>query len=167
MMRTMMVSFLLLSVACLVGCGAQSNTPAAAEAGHEEHVHPTEGPHGGSIVELGTEERHAELVHDQQSGEVTVYFLDSSAKLASPIDATQVTINLRHDGRAEQFTLAAAPVEGEVEGMSSRFVSTDKELAEDLDHSEAHGQLVAVIGGKQYRGNIEHDHGHDHVGEQH
>jgi hypothetical protein len=118
---------------------------------------------------LGTEEYHAELAHDEQTGQVAVYFLDSSAKLATPIDAPEVKINLRHDGRAEQFTLTAVPAEGDAQGTSSRFVSTDKQLAQDLDQAAAHGQLVAMIGGKQYRGDIEHDHNHgdDHSHDDH
>ena len=54
--------------------------PAASAHEHDEHAHAHEGPHHGSIVELGNEEYHAEIVHDDATGTVTVYLLDSSAK---------------------------------------------------------------------------------------
>jgi len=100
------------------------------------------------------------MVHDDAAGTVTVYVLDSAAKTAVPIDAAEVTINLKHEGRGEQFKLAAAPEAGDPAGRSSRFVSSDAELAEDLDREEAAPQLVMTINGKQFRGAIEH--GHDH-----
>ncbi len=65
------------------------------------HDHPAEGPHHGSLIELGNEEYHAELVHDAEN--VTVYILDSSASTATPIEAPELTINLMHDGKPAQF----------------------------------------------------------------
>jgi hypothetical protein len=130
----------------------------AAEAGHE---HATEGPHGGSLIELGNEEYHAELVHDDAAGAVTIYVLDSSAKASVPIDAADVTINLKHEGRGEQFKLAASPDPSDPAGKASRFVSTEAELAADLDHEGAEPQLVMTVNGKPYRAAIEHHHGHE------
>jgi pyoverdine/dityrosine biosynthesis protein Dit1 len=73
----------------------------------EIHEHPSEGPHHGSLIELGKEEFHAELVHDDKS--VTIYVLDSAAKNFVPADASEVVINVLHDGKPEQLKLAAAP----------------------------------------------------------
>lgn len=155
--------------ACLVlaGCGkgpsgVETSSPPATV---ESHEHPTEGPHHGSLIELGNEEYHAELVHDEQAGTITVYILNSSAKRAVPIDATELTVNLSHDGQAEQFGLTASPESSDPPGQSSRFTSSDVELAEELDHEGAQAQLVASINGKQFRGNISHD--HDHEGHEH
>lgn len=132
------------------------------------HAHPSEGLHGGSLIELGNEEYHAELVHDEKVGSVTVYLLDSAAKNMIPIEAAELTVNLSHDGNAEQFTLAAKPDTGDPTGKSSRFVSTDAELAGELDHEGVKAQLVASINGKQFRGDIQHDHeGHDYEGHGH
>ncbi|MCO6042729.1 hypothetical protein NG895_02305 [Aeoliella sp. ICT_H6.2] len=139
--------------------GVETSAPPATV---DAHNHPTEGPHHGSLIELGNEEYHAELVHDEQSGSVTIYVLDSAAKASVPIDAKELTINLSHDGQAEQFTLTADPDSGDPQGMASRFVSSDAELAEELDHDHAEAQLVLNIDGKQYRGAVHHDHeGHD------
>jgi hypothetical protein len=122
-----------------------------------------EGPHGGGLIELGNEEYHAELVHDDAAGTVTIYVLDSTATTSVPIDAAEITINLKHEGRGEQFKVAASADASDPTGKSSRFVSTDAELAEDLDHEGADAQLVMMINGKQYRGAVEHD--HDQEGE--
>lgn len=165
MCRHTICAFMLIALGTvsLSGCdsGSGSGPQAAGDHGHD-HAHPSQGPHGGSIIELGTDDFHAELVHDDDAGSVTVYFLDASAKLAAPIDAGEVSVNLRHDGQAEQFKLAASPAEGDPQGKSSQFASSQKDLAKDLDQSDARGQLVVTIGGKQYRGNIEHGHDHGH-----
>jgi len=181
-MRCIVKILSLVAMISFLGCGSATEAPtASSQAGHEEHDedghddehgdgdehghdqggHPEEGPHHGSLIELGNEEYHAELVHDDASGTVTIYLLDSSAKLSVPIDATSVFVNLSHDGNAEQFELVASPQSADLSGKSSRFVSTDAELAEDLDHEGAEAKLVVTIGGKQYRGTIEHDHEHD------
>lgn len=162
----MIARFCNLSITTLVvgltmaGCtSADKEQPADAghfEAGHDEHA--TEGPHGGSLIELGNEEYHAELVHDDAAGTVTIYVLDSAAKASVPIDATDVTINLKRDGQGEQFKLAASADQSDPSGKSSRFVSSDAELATGLDQEGAAPQLVITINGKQYRGAIEHEH---------
>ena len=162
-MRNMFLCLLSTCCVVLVGCGQSSCD--GVDCGHEHnpvslHFHPTEGPHQGELVELGNEEYHAELVHDDAAGIVTAYVLDSSAKLAVPISATEILVNLSHDGHAEQFALAASPQSSDPSGKSSRFVSTNAELAEDLDNDAVTAQLVVKIRGKQYRGAI--GHGHDH-----
>jgi hypothetical protein len=127
----------------------------------EIHEHPSEGPHHGSLIELGKEEFHAELVHDERS--VTIYVLDSTGKNAVPIDAGEVLINLLHDGKPEQFKLPAMPEESDPSGKSSRFVSNDPELVSHLDAEAASPKLSISINGKSYRGAITHDHEHAHA----
>ncbi len=132
------------------------------------HAHPSEGPHHGTLVELGNEEYHAEVVHDEQS--VTVYILDASATKAVAIDAAELTINLTHDGSPEQFKLAASPDEADPAGKSSRFSLTDAELVGHLDDDAAAPKLMVTIDGTPFRGEIKHDHdhaGHDHAGHDH
>ena len=132
---------------------------------HAGHARPTEGPHHGDLIELGNEEYHAEILHDEDAGTVTIYVLDGAATKQIPIDATEVTINAKHDGKPEQFTLAASPDANDPQGKSSRFVSNDEELAHHLDEEGAEPRLVLSINGKSYRGTISHDHdheGHDH-----
>jgi hypothetical protein len=155
-------------VALLMGIGlftaGCSSKPAeqVAEAGHDEHEHPTSGPHGGELIELGNEEYHAELVH---KSEAIVYLLDGSAKTAVSIDAPDVVLNLSHDGESEQFRLAASPDANDPQGKASKFTSNDGDLVADLNEGHAEVQLVVAVSGTQYRGTLAHDHeeeGHDH-----
>ncbi|WP_425399231.1 hypothetical protein [Aeoliella sp.] len=161
-----------IALLALSGCGKSTDNSAsetsAPPATVDTHNHPTEGPHHGGLIELGNEEYHAELVHDEAGGSVTIYLLDSAAKSAVPIKTAELTVNLTHDGQAEQFKLTAKPDAGDPSGTSSRFVSTDAELAEELDHEGVKAQLVVSIGGKQFRGEISHDHDHEeHADEEH
>ncbi len=164
------------------GCGTAATEPAggaadsaaATDSGHDHeghdheghdhggHSHDHVGPHEGHVVELGGDEFHAEFVHDEEAGTVTVYVLDGAAKETVAIEATEISINLKHDGQGEQFKLAASPDAGDADGKSSRFISNDAELGDDLHHEGAEAQLVLQIAGKAYRGKIEHDHDHDH-----
>ena len=130
---------------------------------HGDHAHPSEGPHHGDLVELGNEEYHAEVVHNDDAGTVEIYILDGSATKQVAIEATELTINITHDGKPEQFTLTAKPDERDEAGKSSRFFSDDKELAAHLDEEESQPKLVVKIDGKSFRGEISHSHGHaDH-----
>ena len=133
--------------------------------GHDEHGHPTEGPHHGVLVELGNEEYHAEVTHDDATGTVTVYLLDASAEKTVTSDATEITINVKHGDKPEQFKLSAQPQDGEPAGQSSRYSLTDKELAEHLHEEGTAPRISLMIGGKPFSGAIPHeDHaGHDHA----
>lgn len=166
-----------LAAVLLAGCNEQGTKPSVGgktsqvitdgspeTGGHVEHAHPSEGPHHGDLVELGNEEFHAELVHGD-GGSVTVYILDSAAKAAVPVDATELTINITHDGNAEQFQLPADRETADPEGKSSRFSLKNEELASDLDSHDAVAKLVVMINGKSYNGKIAHNHDaeHNHV----
>lgn len=125
------------------------------------HEHPDKGPHGGELIELGDEEYHAELVHRQKAGTVTIHVLDSAAEFAVATEAPDATINLKAKGKPRQFKLAAKPMMSDPKGAASRFVSMDKELGALLEDEKAEARLRIVIKGKTYVGKIEHHH-HDH-----
>ncbi|APZ92768.1 hypothetical protein [Fuerstiella marisgermanici] len=175
-----LVSLLLLPMAlCIAGCAdtADDNSapvtdlpPATVDDhdGHDHgtHDHPSEGPHHGELVELGDDQYHGEVVHNEETGGVTVYILDGSATKQVAIDAADVRINVKHGDKPEQFKLAAKPDDGDEDGKSSRFASANKELGTLLDADGAAPQLVVKIDGKSYRGSISHSHdheGHDHA----
>lgn len=162
----------------LTGCGtapdsgtAASKSSAAATAhddhdhdhGHDhDHDHPAEGPHHGQLIELGNDAYHAEIVH-AEGGAVTVYMLDGRAKNAAPIAATEVTINLVHEGKAEQFKLPASPDTSDPDGKSSRFATQADDLGKGLDAEGSTARLVVTIDGKQYTGKIAHQHAGKHT----
>ena len=143
------------------GCGSKP-AEQAAESGHEEHEHPSAGPHGGELIELGNEEYHAEIVHEN---EAVVYLLDGAAKSAVAIDAPEMVLNLSHDGKAEQFKLSPSRDAQDPQGKASRFTANDPELVADLKEGHAEVQLVVTINGTQFRGKLEHE--HEGEGEEH
>jgi hypothetical protein len=150
----------LLALLSLVGCGSPAaNAPPAEEAHEHEHEHAA-GPHGGAIIELG--EYHGELVHDDAAGTVTVYVLDGAATANVPVDSKEASINITREGLGKQFALAASPVEGETDGKTSRFVSSDAELANEQVNPAAAAVFDITIGEQQFRGMVEHAHEHDH-----
>jgi hypothetical protein len=162
-------------MACLVvayGCGQQPAKEKAGETAHEHdhgHDHEMEGPHGGHIIELGTEDHHAELTHDDASQKVAVYILGSDAKTANPIKAESVTINVSEDGQPTQYVLPAVPQAGETDGNTSYFELVSEPLNKVVSgKSEAkstQARLSLTINDKPFVGMIEtsaHDHDHDH-----
>jgi hypothetical protein len=157
---------LMMGLTLTLGCNSDNGPPAVPETtsagNHAKHDHPSTGPHGGDLIELGSEDYHAELTHDS---EVIVHLLDGSAKAAAATDATEVTINVRQDGKAEQYRLPASPAAEDPEGKSSQFTSDNAQLLAAFDAHEAEIQLVVMINGKQYRGGLADGHGgegHDH-----
>ena len=150
-----------------LGCAPEDTGPnpdlAALEA--EANVHPTEGPHHGSLIELGDEEYHAELIHDADAGTVTIYLLDDLAEESAYTDAKEVTITLSHEGEEKTFVLPAAPADDDDEGMTSQFVSTEAALGEELDHDHDDVKLMIDVDGRSFTGDVAHsveDHDHDH-----
>lgn len=161
------------------GCGSSTPTPKggsaakpAVEEGHKEGdghahegaAHAEEGPHHGHLIELGKEEYHAELTHDEASKTVTVYLLDGAAKSAVPIADAEITMNLVVAEKPAQFKLTAKPQEGDPEGQASRFSLTDETLLEALEAPKTTGRLNLTIKGKEFVGTVEH---HDHGEEKH
>ena len=129
-----------------------------------EHAHPEKGPHGGPLLELGEEEYHVEVMLDEKTDTLTLYVLDGEAKAAVAIDAKEALINLKHDGKAEQFKLKAAPLKSDAKGMASCFKLKSEELMEDLHHKNANPRLTLKIKGKSYTAKLalkdDHDHKH-------
>lgn len=157
--------------ALLVGCGTKGGTDApdavVTDKHHEgdghDHAsaeHASIGPHGGQLIELGSDEAfHAELVHDDNAHRVTVYILDGKAKNNVPISQPELLVNLVSGGNPKQFKLAAVSQHDEPLDMASCFQAENVELCTALDAEDCKGRLAVNIEGKQYVGEIEtHDH---------
>lgn len=157
----------------MVGCDSSSKPKGGQSEPHHEgdgHDHSSDqhshtGPHGGHLIELGSDEAaHAEILHDDQAQLVTVYLLDGKAKESLPITQPQLAINMISGGTAKQFKLSAVPQPNDTRDESSCFQLASEELCKALDATDAKGRLAVSIKGKQYVGEIEH---HDHDREQH
>jgi hypothetical protein len=158
---TTVIAMGLVAVA-LFGCNGKAGdkTPAAAPKHRTGHAHAEEGPHGGHLIELGNDEFHAELVHDEKATKITVYILDGQAKQGVPIDQPTLTLNLTVAGQPKQYKLAAMPQPSDKPNTASSFELVDEELCDALDAPSTKGRLSVTINGKQFQGEIEH---HNHT----
>lgn len=122
----------------------------------QEHAH--KGPHKGDLVELGAEDYHAEFVHDEKAGSVTVYLLGPDAKTEVATEAKEIAVNAKVGGKGVQMKIKPAPQKTDKSGMSSRFMSKSKELIDLLEDHDAKLTLSVVIAGKPFNGKIEYEH---------
>jgi len=179
------VCFMIVAVLCFSFHGCDGGTPPPAvdidhddHAGHDDHghadhaahEHPTEGPHGGHLIELGDEEYHAELLHDEGTHTVTVYLLDASGKQPVAVPESEINVQWFRDGRFEEYALKAVSESDDAAGTASRFEIVDAGLCDALCHEDGtQGRLRVTVDGKPYTGTIEalgHEH-HDHAGHDH
>ena len=167
-MRVLTTVLMLTAVSLfMVGCGPGKTTPPAEKPKeeHADHGHPEHGPHKGELIELGKEEYHAELVHDDATEKVTIYLLDKEAKKAVAIAEKEITLNLIAAGAApQQFKLPAAPQADDAAGQSSRFELTEAKLCDGICVKGNKARLNVTIQGTPYTGEytVEEEHDHDH-----
>jgi hypothetical protein len=154
-----------------IGCVKVDSGTSTAAAGHD-HAHAEEGPHGGHVIELGSETHHAELTHDDESHRIGVYLLDESAKAAAPIEAESVIINVTEDGKLTPYVLPAAPQPDDGDGKASYFELVSEPLCAvicgESKAESTRARISITIDGKPFVGIIEtdphaHDHNHDHA----
>ena len=156
---------LLGSVVVVLGCGPSASDykkvdevkKAAKDHDHDTHegghTHYGAGPHGGSIIELGGEDYHAELVLDHDAHAVRIFLLKADAKTPLLSNATEATLSLDKD---KKLVLKAAPLEGETDGQSSRFELVDDAFVHEmLDKGFLHGDLSIPIGEKTFTSHLD------------
>lgn len=102
---------------------------AKAEETHAHHEHTA--PHGGTLVVLGKEFAHVELVLDKATGKLTGYVLDGEAE--NPVRLAQKAIELKLSMDASQKSAlqlmgVANTLTGETEGDTSQFAGQSDAL---------------------------------------
>lgn len=127
---------------------------------HEHHHHDhAEGPHGGHVLEFG--KYHGEITMGKDRT-VSVYVLGmEDMSKAIPVAGT-ATLHLKVGEEEQAIELTAAPQEGEAEGESSRYTTTEiPESIKDIEGIAGHVELK--VGEETMKAEISHDHhGHDH-----
>ncbi|MEZ6066679.1 MAG: hypothetical protein R3B90_13455 [Planctomycetaceae bacterium] len=160
-----------LVLAGLTGCESQEGTRSfnAAEGDNVENTDPHDhaahahGPHDGHIVELGGEDYHAEVTMDEAKKTLTVYLL--AADMTTPLgtEADSASVRLQIGDAKQEFVLQ--PTDRAEDGKATVFSQTDSTLPDSIqDAEDLIGEVVVTINGKQHRGEITHDHGHDDHG---
>lgn len=163
------------ALALLIGCGGgneyqefKADDIKPADPGAHDHSHDHgehhEAPHGGTLVELGDHQYHAEIAWDEKAKTITIYVLDGEAEKAVPIDAAELELAIGTGDDAKRHKLAAKPQEGDGDGKSSRFVTADKALFDAFhDNDSTTGEIQLTIGEKSFPVAVTHkDHDHEH-----
>ena len=119
---------------------------ATAPAGHDDHDHGP-GPHGGTVIELG--KYHGEFVVDHKKKEATVYILAGNVKTPVPLKTEKVELTIKKP--MFQVEMKAMPLEGEKDGMSSRFVATHDNFGVE---QEFEGAVIIKTADKTYDGDF-------------
>ena len=161
------LTYLVLPLAMLsgvVGCGEKpqepaqdtSGTPAAnADPGEEGHSHE-DGPNGGTIADWGGGTLHVEFTVDHDTQEATVYVLGDDAKSPAPVKSDNLLLSISEP--PFQVELMPAPLDGEGDGASSRFVARHESLGIVQEFA---GTISGVVDGTPYTGDFkEEDHSH-------
>lgn len=129
------------------------------EHAHEEGHSHGNGPHGGTLTDWGGGAYHVEFTVDHDKKEAIVYIVGSDAKSPQPIKAEKIQLVI--DDPMTEMELVAKPLDGEAEGMSSRFVGTHDTIGIVREFS---GTLSGEIEGTPYSGDFkEEPHGEEHA----
>ncbi len=131
-----------------------------------KHVHPTHGPHGGELLEIGKEEFHVEVMLDESKKQLVVYLLEKDAKSSIAIEATYLAVNLMLSGKPVQIKMKSMPQYIDPKGLSSCFGAVSPELIDALHNPKSDPKLAVRIHNKAYVTKIVHKHnhaGHDHA----
>ena len=165
-MKKTFVSFASLAVTtaltCVVGCddaekpAASSSPPVIQQpAGKEDaqkHAAHGAGPHGGAVADWGGGKYHVEFTVNHDTQEATVYVLGDDEKTAAPIKADKVLLSIV-DPKFE-VELAPMPLEGEADGLASRFVGKHESLGKV---QEFDGTISGEIDGTPYTGDFKEE----------
>lgn len=132
------------------GHGDESHEPGTHEHGA--------GPHGGTIVEWGAGDYHLEFTVDHDAQESVVYVLGSDAATPAPVTALDGMLLLTIREPAFQVDLAAWPMEGEADGMASRYRGSHESLGMVREFA---GTISGAIGDTPYAGDFSEE-AHEH-----
>lgn len=158
----------------VIGCGPteiknKSNVPITSEKDHghthaegdAEHDHGhshADAPHGGTLFDWGGGAFHAEFTVDHEKQEATVYILAGDAKTPAPIKSDKLQLTI--EDPVTELELLPVPLDGEKDGMCSRFVGKHETIAIVKEFA---GTVSGVVVDTPYTGDFkELPHGHEH-----
>lgn len=122
---------------------------AACDSKTEEHQHAAKhehkAPHGGTLIELGGEFAHLELVLD--AGKLTAYVLDGHSD--KPIRIEQKEIVLKVKGAMVSLQAVGSPLTGEKPGDTSQFEGQADSLKGQKEFDATVVRIV--VKGKEFR----------------
>ena len=109
---------------------------------HEHHA-----PHQGTLVVLGEEFSHVELVLDSATGELNAYVLDGEAENPVRVSQSSLIIKLKENGKLVKLRLKpiANALTGEKVGDTSQYQGTFEQL-KGLSHFEGYISSITSRG---------------------
>jgi len=129
---------LMIAVLALSGCqsppteskpAASAPSPApSVEAAQTESEHEHSAPHGGTLVELGEEFAHLEIVLDAASGKLTAYALDGEAEKAVRLKQPDIEVAIKTPAEAIKLGGVANSLTGETASDTSEFSGQSDKL---------------------------------------
>lgn len=107
-------------------CGENSQVrpePSTATSHGHAHGHSHVAPHGGTVVVLGNETYHVELVHDRAAGRLTLFVLDGHMEnfIRLPVVSLELTCVAGGTERTLALGAVAQAATGETVGDTSQF----------------------------------------------
>lgn len=131
--------------------GGTTDQPATVKKVPHDHEHEHgEGPHGGTVIELG--KWHGEFCMDHAKKQATVYILDGKVKNPVPIAAEKALLNIIKP--QFQVELKADPQSTDPMGKCSRFIAVHDNFAKE---QEFEGTVSFMVDGKQYVGDFKEE----------
>lgn len=150
------------------GCDSSDNGAVSYEdaplSEKHEHGHGHDGAHDGLVIEFDpTHAHHAELVFDEESRDITLYFYGAEIGEAHPAEG--LVFELEEGDDELHLDVTASPLEGEE--TASRFVVAGADVPDYVKSGDdLHGHFHVTLDGTDHRGSFgedDHDHGeHDH-----
>ena len=113
-----------LGVFTFAGCSKNREPASQLDESRDHHVH--QGPHQGTLVELGNHQYSLEFVHDPAAGALSLYVLDAHAENFIRLPEPSVEAIVQRNGQPASLTLTAVANEatGETVGNTSQFTAT-------------------------------------------
>jgi hypothetical protein len=107
-------------------CSKQDPAPTSADLDTSSEHHTHQGPHNGTLVELGNHQFALEFVHDPAAGSLSIYVLDAPAENFIRLPDPSIELVLQRDGQpvTVQATAVANTATGETGGDTSHFEVT-------------------------------------------
>lgn len=169
-----LASMVAMTLTFLAGCDGAKAPPAttapvvtpppAAQTEAPKHAAHGAGPHGGAVADWGGGKFHVEFTVDHDKQEATIYVLGSDEKTTTPIKTDKVLLSIKEPNF--QVELAPAPLDGEKDGVASRFVGKHESLGKV---QEFDGTISGEIDGTPYAGDFKEEppaeHKHDDKGD--
>ncbi len=149
----------LFAVVLIAGCNptpppaaAPATTPASAPSDAPKHAAHGAGPHEGAVADWGGGKFHVEFTVDHDKQEATVYVLGSDEKTATPVKAEKLLLSI-NDPKF-QVDLAPTPLDGEKDGLASRFVGKHESLGKVQEFA---GTISGEVDGTPYAGDFKEE----------